>query len=85
MMHQLKRSGKLKGLKGLIIGGMNDMRDNTIPYGKTAEEIITEALEGTEFPVCFGFPAGHIPRNFPLIFGTEVTLEVAEEVTLDLH
>lgn len=85
MMHQLKRSGKLKGLKGLIIGGMNDMRDNTIPYGKTAEEIITEALEDTEFPVCFGFPAGHIPRNFPLIFGTEVTLEVAEEVTLDLH
>jgi muramoyltetrapeptide carboxypeptidase len=82
MMQQLKRSGKIKGLKGLIIGGMNDMRDNTIPYGKTAEEIITEALEGTDFPVCFGFPAGHIPRNLSLIFGTEVTLEVTDEVTL---
>jgi muramoyltetrapeptide carboxypeptidase len=58
------------------------MRDNTIPYGKTAEEIITEAREGTDFPVCFGFPAGHIPRNFSLIFGTEVTLEVTDEVTV---
>lgn len=85
MMQQLKRSGKIKGLKGLIIGGMNDMRDNTVPYGKTAEEIIIEALEGTDFPVCFGFPAGHISRNFPLIFGTEVTLAVNNEISLVFH
>ena len=36
MMMNLKRNGKLKNLKALIIGGMSDMNDNTIPFGKTA-------------------------------------------------
>ena len=34
MMQNLKRSGVLKNLGGLIVGGMSDMRDNTIPFGK---------------------------------------------------
>ena len=81
MMLQLKRSGKLKGLKGLIVGGMNDMRDNTIPFGSTAEEIISSAIAEHSFPVCFGFPAGHIPTNYALIMGAEVKLEVNEHQT----
>lgn len=76
MMMQLKRSGKLEGLKGLIVGGMNDMRDNTIPFGKTAVSIIAEAVREYNFPVCFGFPAGHVPRNLPLILGGKINLEV---------
>jgi len=77
MMMQLKRSGKLSELKGLIVGGMNDMRDNTIPFGKSAVEIIAEAVEEYNYPVCFGFPSGHIPKNLPLILGGEITLEVS--------
>ncbi len=77
MMMQLKRSGKLAGLKGLIVGGMSDMRDNTIPFGKTAVAIIAEAVREYNFPVCFGFPAGHIPRNLPLILGAKINLEVS--------
>ncbi|HRD37564.1 MAG TPA: LD-carboxypeptidase, partial [Bacteroidia bacterium] len=62
MMLQLKRSGKLKNLKGLIVGGMSDMKDNKIPFGKSAEEIIYDAVKEYKYPVCFNFPAGHIPR-----------------------
>jgi muramoyltetrapeptide carboxypeptidase len=76
MMLQLKRSGKLSGLRGLIVGGMNDMRDNTIPFGSSAEEIVSSAVADYDFPVSFGFPAGHILTNYALIMGTEVTLEV---------
>jgi muramoyltetrapeptide carboxypeptidase len=81
MMLQLKRSGKLTGLRGLIVGGMNDMRDNTIPFGSSAEEIISSVISEFDFPVSFGFPAGHIPTNYALIMGTEVTLEVNEHET----
>lgn len=78
MMLNLKRSGKLSNLAGLIIGGLSDMKDNTIPFGATAEEIIQEALQGTDYPVCFGFPAGHIDDNRALIFGRTVTLKVSD-------
>lgn len=77
MMMLLKRSGKLENLAGLIVGGMNDMRDNTIPFGKTANEIIQDAIKEYSFPVSYGFPAGHIKDNRALIMGRIVQLEVA--------
>jgi muramoyltetrapeptide carboxypeptidase len=76
MMLQLKRSGKLKHLKGLVVGGMSDMKDNAIPFGKTAEEIIFEAVKEYKYPVCFNFPAGHIEKNMALYLGKKVKLEV---------
>jgi muramoyltetrapeptide carboxypeptidase len=85
MMMNLKRNGKLKNLAGLIVGGMNDMKDNEIPFGKTAEEIIREAVEEYAYPVFFGFPAGHLPSNYPLILGSEVTLSVGDKLELTFH
>ena len=82
MMMNLKRSGKLEHLKGLIVGGMTDMKDNTIPFGKTAEEIIFDAVKDYDYPVCFGFPAGHIEDNCALIMGREVEMEVGERVVI---
>ncbi len=74
MMMNLKRNGMLANLKALIIGGMTDMHDNTIPFGKTAEEIILDAVKDYNYPVFFNFPAGHIKDNQALIFGREVKL-----------
>ena len=79
MMMQLKRSGKLSHLSGLIIGSFSDMKDNTIPFGKSAEEIIIEAVQEYNYPVCFGFPAGHGEKNFPLFMGRDVEIEVDNE------
>lgn len=76
MMLQLKRSGKLRHLKGLVVGGMSDMKDNAVPYGKNAEEIILDAVKEYKYPVCFHFPAGHIERNLALYLGTNASLEV---------
>jgi muramoyltetrapeptide carboxypeptidase len=82
MMMQLKRSGKLAGLGGLVVGGMSDMRDNTIPFGKTAEEIIREAVEEYDYPVMFNFPAGHIRNNHPLMLGVPWQMTVNEKPVL---
>lgn len=76
MMMNLKRAGKLKGLAGLVVGGMTDMKDNPNPFGKTAEEIIFEAVSEYNYPVCFNFPAGHIEKNLALVFGRKARFSV---------
>ena len=83
MILSLKRSGKLNNLAGLVVGGMSEMRDNTIPFGKTAEEIIAEAIAEYDYPVCFNFPAGHIQENYALIVGRKVHLSVGDTVVLN--
>jgi muramoyltetrapeptide carboxypeptidase len=83
MMMTLKRAGKLTHLAGLIVGGMTDMKDNTIPFGKTAEELIFDAVKEYQYPVCFDFSAGHIDKNMALFLGRTISLEVkANEVKL---
>jgi len=81
MMMNLKRGGKLAHLAALIVGGMNKMNDNTIPFGKTAEEIIAEAVSGYSYPVCFGFPAGHLDDNLALILGRNIRLTIDGQQT----
>jgi muramoyltetrapeptide carboxypeptidase len=76
MIHQLKLSGKLDHLAGLVIGDFTDMKDNESPFGKTVHDIIAEAVAGFDYPVCFGFPAGHDKLNLALSFGTPCELNV---------
>jgi muramoyltetrapeptide carboxypeptidase len=78
MMMNLKRSGKLSHLAGLVVGGLTGMNDNTIPYGLTPEKIIAEAVAECDYPVCFNFPAGHQDNNFALIMGRQAELSVAD-------
>jgi muramoyltetrapeptide carboxypeptidase len=83
MMVQLRRSGKLAGLAGLLVGTFADMKDNTeIPFGKSVEEIIKDATRGYSYPKAFGFPVGHVAHNVALPCGREVTLSVNKEKTL---
>ena len=79
MMMNMKRNGKLSHLAAIIIGGMSDMKDNTIPFGKTAEEIIYWHVKDYNYPVCFGFPSGHEKKNVALKFGAEAFLKVEKE------
>ena len=78
MMMNLKRNGKLAKLKGLIVGWMNDMNDNEIPFGKSVEEIILEQTKKYDYPICFGFPAGHINDNRCIKLGVKSELKITE-------
>jgi muramoyltetrapeptide carboxypeptidase len=79
MMHCLKRAGKLDRLKGLIVGGLTQIKDNTHPFGMTAEQVIAEAVSEYNYPVCFGFPAGHWDDNKALYLGLSSRLIVTKE------
>ncbi len=76
MMMNLKRNGCLESLKGIIVGGMTKMKDNEIPWGKNALEIIQDVTKNYNIPVIYNFPAGHMADNRALIFGKQVTMEV---------
>uniref|UniRef100_UPI0032172D1F S66 peptidase family protein n=1 Tax=uncultured Draconibacterium sp. TaxID=1573823 RepID=UPI0032172D1F len=82
MIHQLKLSGKLDKLAGLILGDFTDMKDNESPFGKTVHEIIMEAVAEFDYPVCFNFPGGHDKKNLALAFGKEWELNVSSEKTI---
>ncbi len=76
MMINLKRNGCLESLKGIVVGAMTKMKDNDIPWGKNALEIIQDVAKKYNIPIVYNFPAGHIQDNRALIFGKQVTLEV---------
>lgn len=76
MMLNLGRNNWWKKLAGVVVGGMTDMNDNAIPFGESAEQIISRHLKPYGLPVGFGFPAGHIDDNRTLALGQTATLEV---------
>ena len=83
MLWTLKRAGKLSKLKGLIIGGFTNLKDNKIPFGMSVVELVKEIAGEYGYPIAFDFPAGHIDNNYTLVLGKNVYLKVAKDkVTL---
>lgn len=84
MFWNLRRTGKLKNLKALVVGGFKVRPDDPgEEFGKTVEDIVLEKVKDFKFPVCFDFPVGHQKNNFALKCGVKHRLSVTEkEVTL---
>ena len=78
MMYQLKRSGKLSKLAGLIIGGFTENKDTEQPFGQTPYEIIHDVVKEYDYPVCFGFPVSHGNENYALKMGVGYKLKVGK-------
>ena len=72
MMMAFQRAGIFDKIGGLIIGGLTKMHDNAIPFGMTAEEIISEKTKDKNIPTVFNFPAGHVNDNRAIILGRRV-------------
>ena len=79
MLQQLKRSGKLQHLSGLVIGGFTDLKDTERPFGKKIEEIIFEIVKEYDYPVCFHFPVSHGAENYPIKIGAVYSLAVTKK------
>jgi muramoyltetrapeptide carboxypeptidase len=79
MMMQLKRTGKLEALAGLVIGGFTEMKDTTIPFGQNIYDLIFDKVKEYDYPVCFDFPVSHTERNYSLKVGVNHRLTVSEE------
>jgi muramoyltetrapeptide carboxypeptidase len=80
MFWNLKRTGKLAYLKGLIIGGFSIKPDDEgEEFGRTLQEIVLEKVQEYKYPVCFDFPVGHQRANFALKCGVKHRLTVNQE------
>lgn len=77
MMYQLKRSGKLDELSGLIVGKFTEVKDTTTPFGQTTEEVIRSVVKEYDYPVCFDFPVSHTKENYALKIGADYKLSVS--------
>lgn len=77
MLYGLKRAGKLDHLKALVIGALTDIHDNPDPFGKPVEQAIFDVVKEYDYPVCFGFPAGHFSDNRAIYFGKTAELSIS--------
>lgn len=81
MLRSLHRSGKLKNLAGLIVGAFNGMSPELVPFGQTPEQVIAEVIKNYDYPVCYGFPCGHINDNRAMVVGQKARLNVSKKET----
>ncbi len=84
MLVQLRRSGRLADLAGLLVGQVdNKPEPDDEPFGMSIADMVQEATAGYSYPVCYGLPVGHGEVNLPLVVGTRATLSVtAKEASL---
>lgn len=80
MMYNLKLSGVLAQLSGLIVGQFSDCEEDLL-FGKSIYEIIASSVSAYKYPVAFNFPIGHIEDSLPLLLGSDLTLTVSESKT----
>jgi muramoyltetrapeptide carboxypeptidase len=80
MFWNLKRTGKLSQLKGLIVGGFKiKVDEDSDDFGKTLQDVVLEKVKAYHYPVCFDFPVGHQRNNYALKCGVKHRLEVKNE------
>lgn len=83
MIRNLRMSGVLENLSGLIVGQFTDCEDDEL-MNQSVYETIREAVEDYDYPVVFNAPVGHVEKNMPLWLGTTAYLSVTPEGAL-LH
>lgn len=79
LLMNLKRSGQLSELAGLLVGSFTEMQDTERPFGQTVKEIIWDKVKDYRYPVLFGFPCGHQEENVTLQLGMRQEILVSEK------
>ncbi len=78
MIQNLRFSGVLSQLSGLVVGQFSDCEEDALMM-QSIREIILAAVKEYNYPVCFNFPAGHVDYNLPLLLGVKAELGVTEK------
>jgi muramoyltetrapeptide carboxypeptidase len=80
MIQNLRLSGVLSQLSGLIIGQFSECEEDPLMM-QSIQELILSAVDEYSYPVCFNFPAGHIEYNLPFILGAKINLKISKDTT----
>jgi len=73
MLTQLRLSGKLKSLKGILLGTFDDCDPEEGEY--SAQDVLKEILKELHVPILANFPAGHGNENWPFPLGARVRID----------
>lgn len=79
MFYAFSKAGVLDKINGLVVGGMTNLSDTAVPYGKSYEEVILSHFEYRKTPIAFDLPAGHIDDNRALVLGKEAQFESGKD------
>jgi len=79
MMLQLKNSGSLQGIRGLLFGEMTEMGDTKVPFGKDTDGIIMDVCGDLGVPIISNFPSGHGDYIATLPIGHEIEINAVDE------
>ena len=78
MMNNLRMSGVLTRIKGLVVGQFTDCEADQL-MGCTIYDTIAQNVAAYDYPVLFDFPAGHVEDNRPLYLNHSATLTITED------
>ena len=78
MFYAFSKAGIFDKIKGLIVGGMTNLSDTAVPFGKRYEEVILSHFDYRKIPIAFNLPAGHIDDNRALILNANVALTASQ-------
>ena len=81
MMRNLRMSGVLANLGGLIVGQFTDCEDDPLMQ-QTVYETIKEAVADYDYPLIFNAPVGHVEHNLPLWIHGHTTIDCGADGVL---
>lgn len=77
MIHQLLLAGVFDRIGGMMVGHFTGYEEDTEMNSPLLQSLY-EVVKNQGFPLCFGFPVGHVRENYPLVMGSNATLTVTE-------
>ncbi|MGJ7033633.1 S66 peptidase family protein [Niabella hirudinis] len=83
MLYQMKRSGKLSRLAGLVFGRFTDLQDTARPFGEDLKDLLWDKVKEYDYPVCFDFPVSHDKENYALKVGGHYRLTIDKRTVLE--
>ena len=76
IMYQLRLSGVLPRLRGLVVGQFTEYRGDS--NYRDMETMIYDMVKPYDYPVAFNVPIGHVSHNIPVIESAQATLKVTD-------
>ena len=84
MMRNLRMSGVLANIGGLVVGQFSDCEDDPL-MNQTVYETIKEVVADYDYPVLFNAPVGHVERNLPLWLNRHTSIDSSPNGALILN